>query len=232
VSPSIPTDSAGFLFELAFDAILLAGVHSVGAGRHRWPFLALTVVTLGVRWGEHFSGVGALDVGALFITVIWLVFAVSILIGDLFQRTDVTVDTILGAMVTYLLVAVAFTMVFEIIELRQPGSFSGVPDNANSHRAELGSSMLYFSLVNITTLGYGDIVPVSKLARPLADHDPGLRGHRAGVQARKTTCGPRRRVRPTLPGGHDRQARRPAHRPQPQPRRLAFTQERARPSSP
>ncbi|MBW2404029.1 MAG: two pore domain potassium channel family protein, partial [Deltaproteobacteria bacterium] len=37
-----------------------------------------------------------------------------------------------------------------------------------SHRAELGSSMLYFSLVNITTLGYGDIVPVSKLARPLA----------------------------------------------------------------
>ena len=168
VSPSIPTDSSAFLFELAFDTILLAGVHSVGAGRHRWPFLVLTVVTLAVRWGEHFAGVGALDVGALLITVIWLVYAVSILIGHLFQRTDVTVDTILSAMVTYLLVAVAFTLVFEIIELRNPGSFSGLPVSANSQRAELGSSMMYFSLVNITTMGYGDIVPVSKLARPLA----------------------------------------------------------------
>jgi len=175
VSPSIAPDSAGFLFELSFDAILLGGVYSVGTGRHQWPFLVLTVVTLAVRWGEHFTGVGALDVGALLITVIWLVYAVSILIGHLFQRTDVTVDTILGAMVTYLLAAVAFTLMFEIIELRQPGSFSGVPvnfsgvaDNANSYRAELGSSMMYFSLVNITTMGYGDIVPVSKLARPLA----------------------------------------------------------------
>jgi len=168
VSPSIPTDSSAFLFELAFDTILLAGVYSVGAGKHRWPFLALTIVTLGVRWEEHLSGVGAVDVGALVITVLWLVYAVSILIGHLFQRTDVTVDTILGAIVTYLLVAVAFTMMFEIMELQHPGSFSGVPDSADSHRAELGSSMMYFSLVCITTMGYGDIVPVSSFARPLA----------------------------------------------------------------
>lgn len=168
VSPSISTDGAGFIFELSFDAILLAGVHSVGTGRHRWPFLMLTVVTLAVRWGELLAGVGAVDVGALVITVIWLVYAVSILIGHLFQQTDVTVDTILGAMVTYLLAAVAFTLVFEIIELRYPGSFSGVPDDAARNRADLASSMMYFSLVNITTLGYGDIVPVSKIARPLA----------------------------------------------------------------
>ena len=109
-----------------------------------------------------------LDVGALFITVLWLVYAISIIIGHLFQRRDVTVDTILGAVVTYLLAAVAFTIAFEIVELLQPGSFSGLPDQARSHRAELGSSMLYFSFVCITTMGYGDIVPVSDIARPLA----------------------------------------------------------------
>lgn len=168
VSPSIPADGSGVVFELVFDAILLAGVYSVGPGEHRWPFLVLTVVTLGVRWGEHLSGVPQLDVGALFITVLWLVYAVSIMIGYLFQRVDVTVDTILGAMVTYLLVAVAFTLAFEIVELLQPGSFSGVPAHANSHRAELGSTMMYLSLVCITTMGYGDIVPISDIARPLA----------------------------------------------------------------
>lgn len=168
VSPSIPESSSGVLFELVFDSILIAGVYSVGPGRHQWTFLVLTVITLAVRWGEHLSGMPQLDVGALFITVLWLVYAVSIIIGHLFQRRDVTVDTILGAVVTYLLAAVAFTIAFEIVELLQPGSFSGIPGHARSHRAELGSSMLYFSFVCITTMGYGDIVPVSDIARPLA----------------------------------------------------------------
>ena len=168
VSPSIPEGSSGVLFELVFDSILIAGVYSVGPGRHQWPFLLLTVVTLAVRWGELLSGGPQLDVGALLITVLWLIYAVSIIIGHLFQRHDVTADTILGAVVTYLLAAIAFTFAFEIVELLQPGSFSGIPDQARSHRSELGSSMLYFSFVCITTMGYGDIVPVSDIARPLA----------------------------------------------------------------
>jgi hypothetical protein len=168
VSPSIPENSSGVLFELVFDSILIAGVYSVGPGRHQWPFLLLTVVTLAVRWGELLSGGPQLDVGALLITVLWLIYAVSIIIGHLFQRRDVTADTILGAVVTYLLAAIAFTFAFEIVELLQPGSFSGIPDQARSHRTELGSLMLYFSFVCITTMGYGDIVPVSDIARPLA----------------------------------------------------------------
>ena len=168
VSPSIPEESSGVPFELVFDSILIAGVYSVGPGRHQWPFLALTAVTLAVRWGEQLSGMPQLDVGALFITVLWLIYAVSIIIGHLFQRRDVTVDTILGAVVAYLLAAIVFTFAFEIVELLQPGSFSGIPAEARSHRSELGSSMLYFSFVCITTMGYGDIVPVSDIARPLA----------------------------------------------------------------
>ena len=167
-SPAAAVEGSGFVFELVFDMILLSGVHSVGPGRHRWPFLMLTVATLAVRWGEHLSGAAELDIGALLITVLWITFAVATIIAHLFQRREVTVDTILGAVVTYLLVAVAFMLVFEIIELRAPGSFSGIPDNALDHRTELSGSMMYFSLVCITTMGYGDIVPISALARPLA----------------------------------------------------------------
>jgi hypothetical protein len=168
LSPSITDDGSGWLFELSFDAILLTGVHSVGPGKHRWPFTVLTVFTLGVRWSQQLSGVVALDVGALIITLVWLAYAIWIIIGHLFQRRDVTADTILGAIVAYLLVAVGFTLAFELIELRNPGSFSGLPMFAASDRSELGSAMLYFSLVCITTLGFGDIVAVSDLARSLA----------------------------------------------------------------
>ncbi len=168
MSPAVTKSGSAWLLELFFDAILLTGVHSVGPGKHRWPFVVLTVFTLGVRWTERLSGVVALDVGALAVTVIWLAYAVWIIIAHLFQRRDVSVDTLLGAMVAYLLVAVAFTLMFEIIELRHPGSFSGLSPSAGDDRRELSSSMVYFSLVCITTMGFGDIAPVSHLARPLA----------------------------------------------------------------
>jgi hypothetical protein len=168
VSPAVAERGSGYLFELVFDLILLSGVYSVGPIKHRWPFSVLTAVTLALRWGEHLSGAFALDAGALLMTVVWVAYAVSIIIGHLFQRRDVTIDTILGSVVVYLLVAVAFTMLFEVVEITSPGSFSGVPAHAEAHRGELGTAMMYFSLVCITTMGYGDIVPVSSIARPLA----------------------------------------------------------------
>lgn len=168
LSPTVGHGFSGLVFELMFDGILLSGVYSVGPGKHRWPFLILTVIALAVRWGEQLSGAPALDVGALFITVLWLAYAIALLVGHLFQRRDVTVDTILGAIVVYLLIAVAFMVAFEILELRNPGAFSGLPENAARDRGALGSSMMYLSLVCISTMGFGDIVPVSDIARPVA----------------------------------------------------------------
>ena len=168
IGPLIHSEEAWFLGEMTFDLVLLAGVHSAGPGKHRWPFLLLTVVTLAVRWGELMSGYHGLDIGALAITVVWISYAVFILIGHLFQRRDVTVDTILGAVVTYLLAAVAFMMLFQVIELQSPGSFRGLADNIHQDRTALSDTMMYFSLVCMTTIGYGDIVPVSDVARPLA----------------------------------------------------------------
>lgn len=168
LSPAIGVTGSGHLIELIFDGILIAGVYSVGPSKHRWPFLVLTVATLSVRWGERLSGAPQLDLGALSISVLWLIYADSIIIAHLFKRRDVTVDTILGAIVAYLLVAVAFTLVFEIIEIQKPGSFSGIADGAALDRSELTNSMMYLSLVCITTMGFGDIVPISEIARPLA----------------------------------------------------------------
>ena len=166
--PIIPIEKDWFVIELMFDFILLTGVYSVGPTRHHWPFLILTVVTLAVRWGELLSGVLSLDIGALALTSVWLFYAVLIIITSLFARTDVTTDTILGAIVTYLLVAVAFAMVFQIIEITSHGSFRGLPEEVMDDRQLLSNLMLYFSFVCITTMGYGDIVPVGGFAQPLA----------------------------------------------------------------
>lgn len=167
-SPFVSADSGWFVGELIFDAILIAGVHAVGDAWHRRLFLALTALTLVVRWGELFLGLRGFDVGALGLTLIWLVYAISIIVGHLFRSQDVDVDTIVGAVVIYLLIAVAFMFVFQILEITSPGSLSGISDEARTSRASLVDALMYFSLVCLTTMGYGDIVPVSGIARPLA----------------------------------------------------------------
>lgn len=168
VGPLVPIEDTWFIVELMFNAILIAGVYSVRADKKHWGFIVLTVVTLAVRWGELLSGARGMDVTALAITVVWIGYAVSIIIAHLFRMREVTLDTILGAMVTYLLVAVAFMMMFQILETVSPGSFSGLPEEAIGNRNQLGNAMMYFSLVCITTMGFGDIVPSSDLAQPLA----------------------------------------------------------------
>ncbi len=166
-SPSFSGEADWLFLELVFDLIMVAGVYSVGLGSHRWPFLALMFVTLGMRWGELLMGNEALDFPALTLSALWLAYAIALIVAHLFQRRDVTVDTILSAMVAYLLTAVAFSMLFQIIELQSPGSFSGFPD-ASQVDGGLSSAAMYYSLVCITTMGFGDIVPVSAIARPIA----------------------------------------------------------------
>ncbi len=168
IAPNIQFGISWLVVELMFDLILLSGVYSVGPGRHRWPFLVLTIVTLGARWSELVLGFGGPYLTAEALTAIWLCYAISIVVAHLFQTRDVSLDTISGAVVTYLLAAVAFGTLFQIIEMKAPGSFAGLPDDMGHDRRDLSSTMLYFSLVCITTMGYGDIVPASNLTRPLA----------------------------------------------------------------
>jgi hypothetical protein len=77
----------------------------------------------------------------------------------LFLQARVTAGTIFGAMAVFLLIALAFDYVF--LSLAQWGSpVFGQPEPTTSY--------MYFSLVTITTLGYGDLSPVSEASRYFA----------------------------------------------------------------
>jgi hypothetical protein len=61
----------------------------------------------------------------------------------------------------YLQLGIAFSFVYRTIEHFDPGSFSGAGPMD-------GAALAYFSFVTLATLGYGDIVPTTQLARNLA----------------------------------------------------------------
>ncbi len=167
VAPLVPAERGGHWVEFFFDLVLLSGAYSAAwQSKHRFPFLALTVVTLVMRWTEIFSEHIGYSFGSISITIVWITYAIALIVAALFRMRRVSTNAIFGAIVAYLLAGVAFAFLFELIELSHPGSFSGVTESGTGR--EIGNGLLYFSFVCLTTMGYGDIVPVSNLARPLS----------------------------------------------------------------
>jgi hypothetical protein len=166
VAPLVP-DRVDYVVELFLDLAIIVGAYSAAwQSRHRAPFLVLTVVTLGVRWTDMIVDHSGFAPVSIALVLAWLVYAIGLVVAALFRMQRVGTNAILGAIVAYVLAAVAFASCFEVIELLAPSSFSGLPTGA-TERA-LGHALLYFSFVSITTMGYGDILPVSDLARSAA----------------------------------------------------------------
>ncbi|MGI4874475.1 MAG: ion channel [Janthinobacterium lividum] len=72
----------------------------------------------------------------------------------------VTTELLAATMCGFVLLGMVGTFLFVLIDLVQPGAFTGVVSGAASVQG-----LNYFSFVTLLTVGYGDIVPVSNVAR-------------------------------------------------------------------
>jgi hypothetical protein len=97
----------------------------------------------------------------------WLVFALAlgaVVAYAVFRPGRVTYHRIIGAILLYLLIALAFATLYVFVGLGLPNSFRGIVFEDNS---TVANSVIYFSFVTLTSTGYGDIVPLHPIARSL-----------------------------------------------------------------
>src|SRR5262249_47718249 len=84
-----------------------------------------------------------------------------------FAHGPVTLHRVLGAIVLYLNFGLMCTTAYRLIWDLVPNSFSGIEPGTTSIQAS--GTLLYFSFVVLTTIGFGDIVPIHPFARSVAD---------------------------------------------------------------
>jgi len=108
------------------------------------------------RWPWATEGLGAVLLG----------FVAWVVLREVLSHQRVTSETIYGALCVYLLAGLIWSQVYTMVESADPGSFR-FPESLSDGVA-LQQALSYFSLVTQTTLGYGDVVPVSPAARSLA----------------------------------------------------------------
>jgi voltage-gated potassium channel Kch len=153
------------LWNIFLTGILLSGVHAVSENKWRVYTASLLALPMLLHlWSAYFveTNLHVVIVGSLCGVLFFAYMIVNILVF-IYRQDKVTRDLIAGAIVVYLLMAIMWTFIYRVVETVHPGSFT-IP-TADIHER---MRFIYFSLVTITTLGYGDVVPKTSLATSLA----------------------------------------------------------------
>jgi hypothetical protein len=152
------------LMDIFWSAIFIAVIYAVSQKKHHILVgVLLALPMLGSIWSRYFVQYSALEAVGGLCGAVFFIFAIIQILIFVYTQKEVTRDLIAGAAIVYLLMALAWSFIFGVVESLDPGSFS-IPDIEGISTSQ---SFLYLSFVTITTLGYGDITPVTSLARSL-----------------------------------------------------------------
>ena len=174
VVPFLSEASAGVIvLRIGTTLLLLAAVYSVS--ERRWHLILATCFVLPAAstqvvpslLGDHVSWMVRTVLSAVLLAYISILIFVFLL-----KQKRVSADMILCAINVYLLIALAFMFLHAFAEIVRPGSYLYQGESLSAvlkghPEIDALAFLLYFSIVTLTTLGYGDIAPAVPAARML-----------------------------------------------------------------
>ena len=158
--------SAPLIRSLMFSLLLVVGIWSLKDGG-RFFTIGMAFVIAGLVLNLLAASIDSqpLFYGSIAAIVGFLLIAIVFTLRQVVFGTEMTFNRLVGAVCVYLLLGTIWAFTYSLVDALSPGSFTGIsPQEGRGW----DSDWLYFSFVTMTTLGYGDISPVSASARVLA----------------------------------------------------------------
>src|SRR5882757_7405075 len=155
------------IVSILLSLVLLSAVLAV-ADRKGVFFIALVLAIPAIvgRWINHFRPDLAPPPVFLVAGLALIAFVVANLLRFVLRAPSVNVEVLCASISAYLMLGLLWTVAYWLVDQLIPGSFAF---NPNEGRQSIhGFNAFYFSFVTLSTVGYGDITPVSKVARMLA----------------------------------------------------------------
>ena len=162
----------GYLEPVAYAAVMAVALKTVAtsaAGLWTGLALGLPAAVLGVWAAVDTSQTVAVLQGVA--AAAFLFFVAIRVVGHLLHCEVVDGDTLCASASAYLVFGVAWAAMFSMVYDLDPTAFDidgPAGERSLSFSSRHSIHVLYFSFVTLTTLGYGDVVPISAPARVLA----------------------------------------------------------------
>lgn len=153
---------------IALSVVLLSAVYSVS--RKKQVFAIAVLLSLPVfagTWLAYFLENVYLTLVTWSFAIVFLALIGSIVLSDVLKSEKVTTDTIHASICVYLLIGVTWALLYSVMEGIRPESFL-IEHSLVTSVIEYIPHFLYYSFVTLTTLGYGDITPLTPLAKTLS----------------------------------------------------------------
>ena len=153
------------LLDIFFSMVFIFSVEAIRQDRkHLIIAIVLALPMLFSMWVSLFIEISVLSITGNFFGISFFIFMIITIMTHIFHQDRINREVIFSAVVVYLLMGVLWAFVYGAVEQIQPNSFSVSIDTIGDQRY----LFLYYSFVTLTTLGYGDISPITPVASSMA----------------------------------------------------------------
>ena len=148
------------------EATLIVGIWSLVRQRF-WFMAGVVLIAIGAMniilemvinhsWAPYIN---------LIVALLFYLFTTVIAFRSLLTGNRINLNMIMGSICVYILVGISWSIFYFFVSVIHPGAFNGVTVIGAKQQFY---DLLYYSFVTLSTLGYGDITPVTPIARTLA----------------------------------------------------------------
>jgi hypothetical protein len=156
--------SIDILTDFFFSIALLCAIYAISQKRSTFIVaLVLAVPAFSLDWLSYIMKAPFLADVSRIISALFTAYVLILILSFILSQKEVTADVLMAAVCGYFFLGLMWAFTFLFLEAVQPGSFHLAQGQTGD-----ASQFIYFSFVTMTTLGYGDMTPISSGARSLA----------------------------------------------------------------
>ena len=147
--------------------VLITGSYATGHNRRSLVFgVGLAIVAIILNWLRLVEMHPIMfTVVVSLIYIIFLTYTIGAVLHYLLVKGPVTADKLHGALAGFIMLAFLWAFLYTLLEDIFPHSLS--IGNGDTDKSNLFYVLLYFSFTTLTSVGFGDIVPITHQARSL-----------------------------------------------------------------
>jgi len=152
---------------VGFSVLLVSGVALVAKNRMTRGLVAGAAgVALIIHWTQHVVPGTGLSMMSAFSSLCFLGILAGVVFREVLNKGPITLHRVQGAVAVYLLLGLIWAFAYDMVLLSAPDAFHS--SELTVQHKTVTPPLIYFSVMTLTTVGYGDITPIHPMARALA----------------------------------------------------------------